>query len=588
MFLNEARQTAQLDHPNIVQIFDLGEVNGQYFIAMEFIDGPSLRVLQRRAEEAQRRLPVPEVMKVVADAAAGLSYAHNLNDGHGRPLGLVHRDISPDNILVHKNGAVKVVDFGIAKAATTTSMTRTGTLKGKIAYMPPEQVRGEPIDRRADIFALGVCLYELISGVRPFDGPSEVAILTAVLNSEPRPLRELRPDAPGALQRILDRALAKDRDRRYGDAAEMHGEIEALLIQIGQLPAPARIGAMVREFAPPEAATPSTTGDGQPLDEAEVSSSAEAAPAAEPGPERHTGRIPPSLTAHGAPAPSPAPRWGAVLVSIATSLAVAGAGGVALGMRASGGSSPGDPSLQVDVLRIAAPGEGTARAASAGAKAALPATGAATGQPAGPPPVAPASVPAPAPPTIATAAGVASTSTRLLAAMDPGPPARPAAAPPPRAAPALPAPAPTPAAAARAATGRLVVDADPPSQVLLDGKSVGTTPLELEAPAGHHQVVVRNGPNKLEKTLELDLPAGGSRSERVAWTKGKIEFRIRPWALVELDGKTLGQTPIPAQEVYEGTYRVRLTNPELGKDVTREVTLAPGQDKVVVKEILDE
>src|SRR5437588_327572 len=215
MFLNEARLAAQLDHPNIVQIFDLGEANGNYFIAMEFIDGPNLRSVAKRAAELGELLPTPEVARIVAHAAGGLHYAHELRDPHSRqPLGLVHRDISPDNVLVHKNGSVKVVDFGIAKAAGSSGATRTGTLKGKVAYMPPEQLRGEPLDRRADVFALGVVLYELLAGKRPWEGDSEVALIGRIMTQEPEPLQNLRPETPPLLLAIVERAPAQPEHTR--------------------------------------------------------------------------------------------------------------------------------------------------------------------------------------------------------------------------------------------------------------------------------------------------------------------------------------------------------------------------------------
>src|SRR6266849_4808028 len=199
MFLNEARLAAQLDHPNIVSIFDLGEANGNYFIAMEFIDGPSLRAVHKRAAERNELLPIPEIVKIISMAAGGLQYAHDLTDAQGKPLGLVHRDISPDNILVHRNGSAKVVDFGIAKAANSSGATRTGTLKGKVAYMPPEQLRGETLDRRTDVFALGVVLYELLAGRRPWEGTSEVALIGQIMTQDPAPLAELRPEVPEEL-----------------------------------------------------------------------------------------------------------------------------------------------------------------------------------------------------------------------------------------------------------------------------------------------------------------------------------------------------------------------------------------------------
>ena len=250
MFLNEARLASRLDHPNIVSIFDLGEANGNYFIAMEFIDGPSLRAVHKTAEGRGEFLPIPEICKIISMAAGGLQYAHDLADTDGSPLGLVHRDISPDNILVHRNGAAKVVDFGIAKAANSASQTRTGTLKGKVAYMPPEQLRGEPLDRRTDVFALGVVLYELLAGKRPWEGTSEVALIGKIMTEEPTPLLKLRPDAPEALVAIVDRALSKDRDLRHQSCHELQADLENLVVQMGQSLTPARISDFVKAYSP--------------------------------------------------------------------------------------------------------------------------------------------------------------------------------------------------------------------------------------------------------------------------------------------------------------------------------------------------
>ncbi len=250
MFLNEARLAARLDHPNIVSIFDLGEANGNYFIAMEFIDGPSLRAVQKTAEGRGEFLPIPEICKIISMAAGGLQYAHDLSDTGGGPLGLVHRDISPDNILVHRNGSAKVVDFGIAKAANSSSQTRTGTLKGKVAYMPPEQLRGEPLDRRTDVFALGVVLYELLAGKRPWEGNSEVALIGKIMTEEPAPLSALRPDAPEGLVAIVEKALAKDRGQRYQSCQELQADLENLVVQLGQSLTPARISDFVKAYSP--------------------------------------------------------------------------------------------------------------------------------------------------------------------------------------------------------------------------------------------------------------------------------------------------------------------------------------------------
>ena len=252
MFLNEARLASQLDHPNIVSIFDLGEANGNYFIAMEFIDGPSLRGVAKRATELNEHLPIAEVVKIIAQAAAGLQYAHDLCDREGHPLGLVHRDISPDNILVHRNGTAKVVDFGIAKAANSSGATRTGTLKGKVAYMPPEQLRGEPLDRRVDVFALGVVLYELLGGHRPWEADNEVALIGKIMTTEPQLLSELRPDASEELVAIVHKALNKDKEARYQSCNELLADLEALIVQMGQSITQTRLADFVRAYSPPK------------------------------------------------------------------------------------------------------------------------------------------------------------------------------------------------------------------------------------------------------------------------------------------------------------------------------------------------
>jgi serine/threonine-protein kinase len=253
MFLNEARVASQLDHPNIVSIFDLGESNGNYFIAMEFIDGPSLRAVALRAAELNELLPVAEVLRIVSQAAGGLHYAHELPGADGRPLGLVHRDVSPDNLLVHRNGTVKIVDFGIAKAAGSTSNTSTGTLKGKVAYMAPEQLRGEAVDRRADVFSLGVVLYELLAGHRPWEAPTEVALIARMLGDEPQPLTEIREDATPSLWSVVERALAKDPGQRHQTCQELQADLEQSLIARGQSATSSRLADFVRAYSPPPA-----------------------------------------------------------------------------------------------------------------------------------------------------------------------------------------------------------------------------------------------------------------------------------------------------------------------------------------------
>ncbi|XXF75680.1 protein kinase [Myxococcaceae bacterium GXIMD 01537] len=230
MFLAEAKLAARLNHANIVQIFDFGMENDAYFIAMEYVDGIDLRTLCQRALAHGSPLSYPIGIRAVSLACEGLSYAHELTDSEtGEPLKLIHRDISPDNILVSRTGGVKVVDFGIAKAANAGHVTRSGILKGKLPYMAPEYILGEEIDARADIYALGVVLHEMVTGRRPYENTNEVLLARAVIEGSLPDVRTFRADVPEQLVQILSRALAKDRALRYANCRELHADLERFL-----------------------------------------------------------------------------------------------------------------------------------------------------------------------------------------------------------------------------------------------------------------------------------------------------------------------------------------------------------------------
>jgi serine/threonine-protein kinase len=251
MFLSEARLAAELNHPNVVQIFDFGQADGTYFIAMEFIDGPNLRALNKAARETVGPISLPLCARIIALAAEGLGYAHDLKNAVGQPMNLVHRDISPDNVLVSRNGAVKVVDFGIAKASTQPHLTKSGVIKGKLAYMPPEQLAREPLDRRADIFALGVVLFELACGAMPFDATSEVSIIQAIMGGEPLTRASVkRPDLPPALDAIISKCLEKDVNKRYASCRELQQDLERYIASTGEVVSVADVGKLVEHLFP--------------------------------------------------------------------------------------------------------------------------------------------------------------------------------------------------------------------------------------------------------------------------------------------------------------------------------------------------
>ena len=228
MLLAEARIAATLNHPNVAHIYDVGEVDGQFYIAMEHIHGEDLRSLVRQMKNKNvTAFPLEHALAIVLGSCAGLAYAHDKRDLDGEPMGIVHRDVSPQNILVTFGGDVKLVDFGIAKAGRSTMEdTDGGQLKGKVPYMSPEQAQGLPLDSRSDIFSLGIILHELCTGRRLFRGKNEMETLRRIVEDEyPRP-RELNPSLHPRLEEIILRSLEKDPARRYQSARDMQGDLE--------------------------------------------------------------------------------------------------------------------------------------------------------------------------------------------------------------------------------------------------------------------------------------------------------------------------------------------------------------------------
>ena len=228
MFIDEAKLAAMLTHQNIVQIYDLGSMEGAYFIAMEYIHGKDLRVLSNKSKEKGLPLPLEYALYITCRICSGLDYSHNLKDFQGNPLKLIHRDISPQNILVTYEGEVKIVDFGIAKAAKKTADTREGLIKGKLAYMSPQQAAGKTIDHRSDIFSTGILLYEMITGVRLFEG-DDLKILDRVRKADFQLAETIFSDLPAEVSEILHRALAKTPSRRYKSCVAMLADLEECL-----------------------------------------------------------------------------------------------------------------------------------------------------------------------------------------------------------------------------------------------------------------------------------------------------------------------------------------------------------------------
>jgi len=231
MFLDEARLASGLTHPNLAQVLDFGEYDGEYFLTMEYVHGRNLLQLLRAQDG--RTLPLACSLSIVAAVGRGLHDLHEQRSPDGRALGLVHRDVSPSNVLVSFDGKVKLTDFGIAKAMELTSATRSGTFKGKLGHSSPEQARGEDIDRRSDVFCLGILLYEATTGARAFSGPNEFAVLGKVARGAYEPPEDVAPGYPEGVAEIVARALSVDPDDRYPTAAAVADAIETFAVAEG-------------------------------------------------------------------------------------------------------------------------------------------------------------------------------------------------------------------------------------------------------------------------------------------------------------------------------------------------------------------
>ncbi|MBX3275901.1 MAG: serine/threonine protein kinase [Sandaracinaceae bacterium] len=226
MFVEEAKIAGRLRHANVTRIFELGKIDGTHFIAMEYVFGKDLLQIRKRLEEQGRRMPAAMAAWIVASVLAGLDYAHRQRGADGQPLGIIHRDISPQNVLLSYDGQVKLCDFGIAKAASRATQTVAGVVKGKLGYMSPEQITGRPMDHRSDVFAASTVLWELLTGERLFGKGSDYEILERVRNAVAEPPSTRNPEVSAALDMVVMRGLAREADDRWDTAGDMH---EALM-----------------------------------------------------------------------------------------------------------------------------------------------------------------------------------------------------------------------------------------------------------------------------------------------------------------------------------------------------------------------
>jgi serine/threonine protein kinase len=592
MFLDEARIAARLHHPGIVQILDLGRQGDDYFFAMEYLAGEDMAAVNWRCRQTRRPLPVEVAMRIASLAADALHHAHELAGEDGRPLHIVHRDVSPSNLFVTYDGLVKVLDFGIARAEQRLIETRTGRIKGKAGYLAPEQARGRPVDRRADVWALGVCLHEMIRGETLFSQETWLATLDAVTTAPIPTLGELRPEVPPALDALMRRVLEREVERRLDTALALHHALEEILAGARPRPdlgaflqtvfgaerAAARIhlSAMVAAVPAERVATedillpadfglertPSQQSPGEAL------APPDATPVVAPTqPHRITEILSPTTDPEGTPMPSrPITEPGESSFTRPSAEAsfnppwatrpwwvLGAAGGIVTGL--------------VVLALLGWPRMQTERSPPASATNRTPAAERAT------PPASPAAhlaeraQPAIIPPADATPAdsepAPKHTDTRERAKPRIKEERRHAKE-----------------VASAAPTGYLSVDANEPMNVTVDGQPMGTAPVKrVRLAAGEHRVHLENKLLGLSRTVRLVLKPGEDLSHQETFSKGKLNVSTQPWADVFVDGKKLGTTPLAARELWEGHHEVRLVGPQSEKTVT--VDVVAGQTAVI-------
>ena len=248
MFLDEARLAAQLQHPNIAQVYDIGKLGDSFFFTMEYVHGETVRALLHRSLGLRRKLPIASVLTIVAGAAAGLHHAHVRVGVDGRALDIVHRDVSPSNLMVSYEGGVKLVDFGVAKASDRAHETKSGTVKGKISYLSPEQCRGKRVDRRSDLFSLGICFWEMLTTERLYRRDSDFENMNAIVGEPPPAPSSRRSDVPPELDQLVLRLLAKEPEGRCQTAEELIEAVESVAARTGTVLSASGLGRFMREL----------------------------------------------------------------------------------------------------------------------------------------------------------------------------------------------------------------------------------------------------------------------------------------------------------------------------------------------------
>jgi len=489
MFIAEARVASKLNHANVVHIFDFDRHEDSYYLAMEYVRGKSLAEVHRRSRSLGRPMPPVLAAQIGLEVARGLGYAHRLNV-HGQPVGLVHRDVTPHNVLLSYEGAVKLTDFGIAKASNRASTA--GMLKGKFAYMSPEQSRGEPVDARTDLFALGISLWELLTGARLFDGDSDLAVLRAVQERDIVAPSTLNPDVEPPLSDAIMSALERDPSRRVQSAAELERRLLTYVIHATRTPEDTDVGRFVRALFPDDAAAEEDTDPAVPLQLVSRSQPTAGAPSARGAAVQDTRRESEGrLLQQTLPSAGKAVPGDEAFAPTQTPAARRFSAATAPGQGSAVTHAPGGPDTRELAAELGG-GRGRLKLAVLGVAVVL------------------------------GGGAIAFVAGQREPHSDPGPAATPlAAVPSPPAVPAVgvPAPSPPPAATATARTaavapGFLLVTAQPWGKLFVDGKFVADVeePRQVPLPPGTHTVRVQNG--KKSRSWTLDIESGRTQSRR--------------------------------------------------------------------------
>ncbi len=573
MFADEARIASRLDHPGIVRVLDFGAFDGTWYLTMDFVDGVDVAQLQRSLKtlDGDSRLPLPHVVRIALAMARACHHAHEATDEHGAPLEIVHRDVSPHNVLVAVDGAVKLVDFGIARARSKVVKTETGVLRGKVAYVAPEIFLGARPDRRADVYGLGVLLFETLAGRRPFPGEEDARFMRRVMFEDPPSIGEVEPGLPRPLVRIVDRALARDPERRFPTAAALGDALEALRLASSAAALGAWLVDVRRRREQAAAQVTVTLGSGRPRTETLAHPTGTEAleqpagtltlggPALEP-PATQTVLVTETPAARleradtvigplsGPPEPRPAPargsrrpwRWPAVGAALLLVLGVAlvAAGGreasesvetvariewapeetppaIVLDPVAIAPDEPGpEPALETETASGADPAELDA-APGPGVDEAVESEAAATELDAAPDGAGEASAARPAEEDAARVRGRARSRSRRatptptrVRARSPPRPARSAARPP------------------TAGHGEVSIDSEPWSYVTIGRRRLGATPIaHARLRAGRHRLLLENPEQGLRRSVVVELGADEHAAIRVRLSDGTVYRR---------------------------------------------------------------